>query len=136
MEEQIVKEGETAKKPSDPTRDKYTFIGWYADEECTEEFDFENTTIDESTAVYAKWEEGYKVSFVTGEGTEVKSQIVKEGETAKNLDESPTRDGYTFGGWYTDEDCTNEFDVENTTIDKPTTLYAKWNKESEDNPTE
>ena len=42
----------------------------------------------------------------------------------------PERDGYEFGGWYTDEACTegNEFDFEanDGTVDENTTLYAKW----------
>lgn len=42
----------------------------------------------------------------------------------------PTRDGYTFGGWYTDKDCTAghrfDFNANNGTVDKNTTLYAKW----------
>ncbi len=48
--------------------------------------------------------------------------------------EDPTKGGYTFGGWYTDEACTagNEFDFEanDGTVDVDTTLYAKWVKKS------
>ena len=44
--------------------------------------------------------------------------------------EDPTRVGYTFAGWYTDEACTdgNEFDfaANDGTIDEDTTIYAKW----------
>ena len=40
---------------------------------------------------------------------------------------TPTREGYTFGGWYADKDCTGE---RVTTITADTsTLYAKWTKE-------
>lgn len=46
----------------------------------------------------------------------------------------PTREGYTFAGWYTDEDCTagNEFDfaANDGTVDEDTTLYAKWVRNS------
>jgi len=37
----------------------------------------------------------------------------------------PTRSGYTFGGWYTEETCATAFDFE-TKISGAKTLYAKW----------
>ncbi|WNY29307.1 hypothetical protein MmiEs2_15330 [Methanimicrococcus stummii] len=39
--------------------------------------------------------------------------------------ESPVKNGYTFGGWYTEPECVNKFDF-NTRIPSKTTLYAKW----------
>ncbi len=39
--------------------------------------------------------------------------------------EPPVKDGYTFGGWYTEPDCINKFDFD-TRIPSKTTLYAKW----------
>ena len=38
---------------------------------------------------------------------------------------TPTRTGYTFGGWYTEDTLTNQF-IFNTTIGQDTTVYAKW----------
>ncbi len=38
---------------------------------------------------------------------------------------TPTRTGYTFGGWYTEDTLTNKF-IFNTTIGQDTTVYAKW----------
>ena len=43
--------------------------------------------------------------------------------------EVPTRDGYTFGGWYTDTDCTNEYDFA-IGVTADITLYAKWTEET------
>ena len=40
---------------------------------------------------------------------------------------NPTVSGYTFGGWYTDKNCTSAFDF-NTAITDDKTLYAKWTK--------
>lgn len=39
--------------------------------------------------------------------------------------EPPVKDGYTFGGWYTEPECINKFDFD-TRIPSKTTLYAKW----------
>lgn len=39
--------------------------------------------------------------------------------------EPPVKDGYSFGGWYTDSECTEKFDFD-TRIPSKTTLYAKW----------
>ena len=49
-----VENGKTAQKPADPTREGYTFAGWYADEACTTEWSFE-TPITANTTIYAKW---------------------------------------------------------------------------------
>ena len=39
--------------------------------------------------------------------------------------EVPTRDGYTFGGWYTDENCTAAY-IFSTSVTANIILYAKW----------
>ncbi|MDR0714472.1 MAG: InlB B-repeat-containing protein, partial [Bacteroidales bacterium] len=38
----------------------------------------------------------------------------------------PVRNGYTFGGWYRQAACTDQWDFENDTIYNNTTLYAQW----------
>ena len=43
--------------PESPTRDAYTFVGWYKDEACTDEWDFVVDTVTEDTILYAKWTE-------------------------------------------------------------------------------
>ena len=50
-----VRHGLTVAKPTDPTKDKYTFIGWYADPEFTEEYDFA-TVLEADKTIYAKFE--------------------------------------------------------------------------------
>lgn len=68
---------------------------------------------------------GVKVSFETGEGSKVDFQTTADGKLVKPAD--PTRDGYTFGGWYTDEACTEAYDF-STPVTADMTLYAKWTK--------
>lgn len=71
----------------------------------------------------------YQVTFDSKGGSSVSNQVVKQGEVVIEP-EDPTKDGYSFGGWYLDLDDANKFDF-NTKIDKDITLYAKWNSNDE-----
>lgn len=69
---------------------------------------------------------GVKVSFSAGEGSKVDFQTTAaNGSIAKPAD--PTREGYTFAGWYTDEACTEAYDF-SVAVTADMTLYAKWIK--------
>lgn len=69
---------------------------------------------------------GVKVSFSAGEGSKVDFQTTAaNGSVAKPAD--PTREGYTFAGWYTDEACTEAYDF-SAAVTADMTLYAKWVK--------
>ena len=58
---------------------------------------------------------------------------VAEGGAYGNLP-TPTRDGYTFGGWYTDAACSGSAVTASTTVSASHTLYAKWEIPSDTNP--
>lgn len=67
------------------------------------------------------------VTFDSNEGTAVDSQLVPVGDkVAKPAD--PTKEGYTFSGWFTDEGCTNayDFDADVDGTQPEFTLYAGW----------
>ena len=67
----------------------------------------------------------YTVTFnANGHGTAPDAQTVIQGDKATEPT-APTATGYTFGGWYREEGCTNAFDF-NTAINANITLYAKW----------
>ena len=69
---------------------------------------------------------GVKVSFSAGEGSKVDFQTTAaNGSIAKPAD--PTREGYTFAGWYTDEACMEAYDF-SVAVTADMTLYAKWIK--------
>ena len=69
---------------------------------------------------------GVKVSFSAGEGSKVDFQTTAaNGSITKPAD--PTREGYTFAGWYTDEACTEAYDF-SVAVTADLTLYAKWTK--------
>ena len=107
-----------------PTVEGYTFDGWYTDDTYTAKFDF-TQPIKSNTTVYAKWTANdYGVSFVTEHGDPPTSQNVTYNGTAKDPGKL-TAEGYTFDGWYADEDRTIEFDFTQP-IKSNTTVYAKW----------
>ena len=131
-----VDEGGKVTRPTDPTYDGYVFDGWYADEDLTTPFDFENTTVTSDITIYAKWTEKsvtppatqYTVTFNTNGGSAIDPVKVDEGgKVTKPTDPTNTNgENIVFGGWYSDVLLTTPFDFENTTITADTTLYAKW----------
>ena len=71
--------------------------------------------------------ESWTVAFNSNGGSACDTKFVAtaDGKLVKPAD--PTRDGYTFGGWYTDEACTQAYDF-STPVTADLTLYAKWTK--------
>ncbi len=66
----------------------------------------------------------YTVTFCANNGTANKSVSVGNGGTVASLPE-PTRDGYTFGGWYSDKALTKPF-TSQTNVSSSIAVYAKW----------
>lgn len=54
VSKQYVQYNKVIKKPSNPKRSKYTFVGWYTDSKLTKAWDF-NTKIKSGKTLYAKW---------------------------------------------------------------------------------
>lgn len=71
--------------------------------------------------------ESWTVAFNSNGGSACDTKFVAtaDGKLVKPAD--PTRDGYTFGGWFTDEACTQAYDF-STLVTADLTLYAKWTK--------
>lgn len=123
---QAVYAGEKIVKPANPTKEKEYFVDWYKEAECTNVWDFENETVSQDITLYAKWTSiAYTVTFETNEGTPIEAQLVPEGTFATKPVPAPTKEGYLFEGWYTEQTMTNLFDFY-TPITKDITLYAKW----------
>ena len=73
-------------------------------------------------------EKTFTVTFDSNGGSAVASQTVKEGEKAAKP-ANPTRDGYTFEGWFADEALKTAYDF-NTPVTSDITLYASWDRRS------
>lgn len=65
----------------------------------------------------------HTVTFNSNGGSDVPGQIRANAAATKPAD--PTRSGYVFAGWYTDEACTAAYDFTQPVTDS-VTLYAKW----------
>lgn len=118
----VIKNG-VAKKPGDPVRAGYTFVGWYNDNVL---YNFSSKVIKNITLT-AKWEKAitkYTVTFDTDGGNQIASQTVESGKTATKPT-NPIKEGYTFVGWYNGN---TEFDFA-TTISSNITLTAKYTKD-------
>lgn len=84
-----------ADRPADPTKEGYTFIGWYNGES---EWNFE-TPVTADLTLTAKWQlNRYTITFDTAGGSEVPS-ITQDYGTAITPPAAPTKTGYTFAGW-------------------------------------
>ena len=68
----------------------------------------------------------FTLTYVSNGGTEYAAETYKEG-TEVTIDKAPTREGYIFKGWYSDEALTQA--VSKVTMDSDKTVYAKWEKE-------
>ena len=71
---------------------------------------------------------GFTVSFDSKGGSDVPARTQMYGE-ALDLPEEPTREGYSFTGWYKDTACYEPWDMEEDTIQSGITLYAGWEKQ-------
>lgn len=129
----IVLTGEFIPRPAAPTRSGYIFIGWYVDEACTSPWNFEVNKVEDHMILYGGWDmeyviesEEYTITFEPNNGSAPNVVTVEE-NTLIPRPAAPTREGYTFVGWYTDEACTLgwNFDTDHPTSNM--TLYAGWN---------
>lgn len=126
VESQEIVYGEKALAPTDPTREGYQFTGWYQDEECTQSWAFSGS-ISQDMTLYAGWAATFDVVFDSCGGSTIFTQTVYAGGTATEP-LKPTRSGYSFWGWYTDETYETPWDF-TTEIATNVTLYAKWDYE-------
>ncbi len=119
--------GQTITKPADPTAEGYTFGGWYKEAECNNAWNFDTDTVQKSQILYAKWTiNTYTVNFDTQGGSAVPAQTVEYRAKATAPTAAPTREGYTFDGWYKEQECTNIWGFETDVVTGETTIYAKW----------
>jgi uncharacterized repeat protein (TIGR02543 family) len=115
---QSLSSDEVAARPDDPVKDGYIFIHWELD---GKEFGFSNP-ISSDLALVAKWEPmTYIASFNSQGGSVLPSQTIVSGGSISKPS-NPTRDGYTFVGWFLSDE---EYDFTKV-VESNSELLAKW----------
>jgi len=78
--------------------------------------------------LYGVANNGYTITFDSNGGTDIAMLTdVMYGDLIPEP-EDPTREGYTFQGWYSDEALTNVWVFETMQVPQSLTLYAAWEK--------
>ena len=146
------------RQPSEPTREGYTFAGWswVSDPSQLPEDQRDNYKVDFSQSVagkdhvtiYAQWTKNEEQAetevlyvanggqFATGETFQ---QGVADSDGIMRQPAAPTREGYTFDGWYwhadlsqlTEEQKQNEKVDFSQPVQSNVTIYAQWTKNEE-----
>lgn len=110
--------------PFAPTKEGYTFLGWYEDVDATTPYLFGTMPAYDFT-LYGDWSiNQYTITFDSQGGSPVDS-ITEDYATPISEPEEPVLFGHTFDGWYQDEALSVPFTFD-TMPAEDLTLYAKW----------
>ena len=108
-----------------PTRNGYTFLGWYTSSSGgTQITTTTNVSLALSHTLYAHWEKTVVVSFESNGGSDVFSKTIAQGSHAVKPS-NPSKTGFIFRGWYEDIELTQEYYFDSP-VNENLTLYAKW----------
>ena len=121
--------GGKASAPDAPSKDGYHLTGWYT--EAGEKFDFEKDTVEKDITLTARWSKNApgvsyaSLRFETGGGSALPALSLPYGSAVDLTKYVPSREGFTFTGWYTDRELTKR--VTSLTLTGSAAVYAGWN---------
>lgn len=118
--------------PPEPLHENCRFLGWNTREDGTGSKLYKSTVLREDMEVWAQWEE---IEYVTlsfhdrfgGRQSITLEQGAKPGD---RFPRDPSRSGYTFRGWYTEENGNGQKVTKSTKIQEDTQVYAFWKAKS------
>lgn len=116
-----VEEYKVVPKPGDPSKDGYTFAGWYIN---GEQWNFAGCIVTSDITLVAKWTGAYTLCFDVGEAEPMSSIEIDNSGVINELN-YPVRYGYSFNGWYFHDQLVKfpfKYDGDSTKI----TFKAKW----------
>ncbi|MDG0889488.1 InlB B-repeat-containing protein [Paracholeplasma manati] len=107
--------------PADPTREGYSFTGW--SQAVPANMPANNLTLT------AQWSiNQYTITFDSNEGSAI-SAITQDFGTSVSAPLNPTREGYLFLGWFTDDNTFLNAYTFSTMPAESITVYAKWEEQ-------
>ena len=127
-----VHENDFIPRPATPSRIGYNFIGWYREPSCINAWNFDVDRATGDMTLYAGWElipvpgpTEFSVTFKPNNGDPDGTIIVPAGSLVPRPT-SPVMDGYSFIGWYTDENCTIPWNFDTDKVNASMNLYGGW----------
>jgi len=146
------------RQPAEPTREGYTFAGWYWVSDLSgltdEQKDLNKVDFSQSVAgkehvtVFAQWtknqeQNDHAVMYVANGGQFATGETFQQGVTDSDgmmrQPAEPTRDGYTFDGWYWHADYSGYTDEQKAAdkvdfsqpVQSDVNIYAQWTKNAD-----
>ena len=116
-----------------PSREGYSFEGWFEDAEFSKAFSGITADTTGDITVYAKWEElppavQSTITYELNGGTNNVQNPDKYTEGTAVVLRDPSQEGYTFKGWFEDAEFTRAFAGITAQTTGDITVYAKWEK--------
>ena len=148
------------RQPAEPTREGYTFAGWYWVSDLSgltdEQKDLNKVDFSQSVAgkehvtVFAQWtknqeQNDHAVMYVANGGEFATGETFQQGVTDSDgmmrQPAAPTREGYTFDGWYWHADYSGYTDEQKAAdkvdfsqpVQSDVNIYAQWTKNADQN---
>lgn len=132
--------GKTVEEPKNFMRPGHVLLGWYKDADFAERYDFAEEIVTSNITLYARWAEKaegqseflvtYDWNFEGGETLAVETIGGKLYDVPQ-----PTREGYTFAGWwvsmYDDAEKLSYAYEDGYVFKENTTLYALWTEDED-----
>ena len=146
------------RQPAEPTREGYTFAGWYWVSDLSsltdEQKDLNKVDFSQSVAgkehvtVFAQWaknqeQDDHAVTYVANGGQFATGETFQQGVTDSDgvmrQPAAPTREGYTFDGWYWHADYSGYTDEQKAAdkvdfsqpVQSDVNIYAQWTKNAD-----
>ena len=113
----------------EPTKSGYTFKGWHSTPQWTSSTEITSisSTATGNKELFAAWEaNSFTLTYDSEGGTSCSSKTGTLGNKWGSLCSS-TKAGYTFGGWYTEEEGRGTQVTSDTIVNGNLTVHAKWN---------
>ena len=108
-------------KPADPVKEGCFLVGWFKGGVA---WNFDENTVTSDITLKTKWV-AY-VTYYTDGGINNNPDKIYSDDNLPIALNAPTKDGYTFLGWYTDPNFTNK--IESLSSCAPYILYALWSE--------